>query len=227
MTMTKAEREDLVKLIRQRERVLKSAARQRSAELIADFENQMGQVYSFDQDEVWSALMEAAEHEVERCKKALAVRCRELGIPDRFAPNMQLIWLHRGYDNAVGKRRQELRTMAKSQIEALERKAVTQVELSCLAAHEQVVTAGLTSDAARAFIQTLPSVESLMPALSFAEMADEARPPVAEQLVSANVLRQRRHRERQKALREGAEALRHGGITAEEGDGHDNGGASS
>jgi hypothetical protein len=113
--------------------------------------------------------------------------------------------------------------MAKSQIEALERKAVTQIEVSCLTAHEQVVTAGLTSDAARAFIQTLPSVESLMPALSFAEMADEARPPVAEQLVSANVLRQRRHRERQKALRDGAPALRHGAITAEHGDADDNG----
>ena len=119
--MTKGEREDLVKLIRQRERVLKSAARQRSAELIADFENQMGQVYSFDQDEVWAELMESAGREVERCKKALAARCRELGIPDRFAPNMTLLWLHRGYDNALEKRRRELRTMATTQIEALER----------------------------------------------------------------------------------------------------------
>ena len=40
--MNKSEREDLLRLIRQREKVLKSAARQRSAELLADFENQMG-----------------------------------------------------------------------------------------------------------------------------------------------------------------------------------------
>jgi hypothetical protein len=107
--MMGGEREDLLKLVRQRERVLKSAARQRSAKLLADFENQMGQIYSFDQDEVWATLMEAAEREVEKCKTALAVQCPELGILDRFAPNMHLIWLRRGYDNAVEKRRQAAR----------------------------------------------------------------------------------------------------------------------
>ena len=108
--------------------------------------------------------------------------------------------------------------MATTQVEALERKAIVDIEMSSLAAHEQVVTAGLTSEAAKAFIETLPSVETLMPALSIAELADEARPPLAEQLVSSNALRQRRHRERQKALREGAEASRNVAITAYEGD---------
>jgi hypothetical protein len=41
--MLKSEREDLQRLVRQREKVLKSAARQRSVDLLADFENQMGQ----------------------------------------------------------------------------------------------------------------------------------------------------------------------------------------
>ena len=40
-----------------------------------------------------------------------------------------------------------------------------------------------------------------MPALSYAEIAGEAEPPIAEQLVSPNALRQQRYRERQKALR--------------------------
>jgi hypothetical protein len=40
--MARAEREDLQRLVRQREKVLKSATKQRSAELVADFENQMG-----------------------------------------------------------------------------------------------------------------------------------------------------------------------------------------
>jgi hypothetical protein len=51
MSMSKGEREDLQRLVRQREKVMKSAAQQRSAELLADFENQMGQEFSFDQDE--------------------------------------------------------------------------------------------------------------------------------------------------------------------------------
>jgi hypothetical protein len=37
--MTRSERDDLQRLVRQREKVRKSAAKQRSAELLADFEN--------------------------------------------------------------------------------------------------------------------------------------------------------------------------------------------
>ncbi len=41
-----------------------------------------------------------------------------------------------------------------------------------------------------------------MPALGYQELAGEADPPVIEQLVSPNALRQRRFRERQQALRD-------------------------
>jgi hypothetical protein len=200
--MSKSEREDLQRLIRQREKVLKSAAKQRSAELIADFENQMGQEYAFDQDEVWAKAVEVADREVNKMQKQIAARCRELGIPDRFAPSISLDWHHRGYDNAIARRRQELRLMAETQIEAIEQKAIVQIELSCLEAQTKIATAGLTSDVAKHFLEELPSVPSLMPALSFAEVAGEAEPPIAEQLVSPNALRQRRYRERNKALRD-------------------------
>jgi hypothetical protein len=45
-------------------------------------------------------------------------------------------------------------------------------------------------------MERLPSVESLMQPLSIADMADEANPPIAEQLLTPNALRQRRYRER-------------------------------
>jgi hypothetical protein len=96
--------------------------------------------------------------------------------------------------------------MARTQIDAIERKAVTEIELSCLKAQEEIAVAGLTSDAARRFIDALPSIEKLMPALSFAEVSGEAEPPIAEQLVSSNALRQRRFRDRQTALRNASEA---------------------
>jgi len=85
--MTKGEREDLQRLIRQREKVLKSAAKQRSAELLADFENQMGQQFSFDQDEIWERAVKSAEPVVRRAQEQIAERCRELGIPKQFAPD--------------------------------------------------------------------------------------------------------------------------------------------
>jgi hypothetical protein len=99
--MTRAEREDLQRLVRQREKVLKSAAKQRSAELLADFENQMGQ----DHDEIWKQAAEIAEREVAKAQKQIAARCRELGIPERFEPGLKLSWSHRGYDNMLENRR--------------------------------------------------------------------------------------------------------------------------
>jgi arginyl-tRNA synthetase len=45
--ITKSEREDLAKLIRNREKVMKSAASERSAELVAEFEQQMASIYSY------------------------------------------------------------------------------------------------------------------------------------------------------------------------------------
>jgi hypothetical protein len=201
--MNKGEREDLQRLIRQREKVLKSAAKQRSAELLADFENQMGSEFSFDDDATWTQAYNEAAIEVEKAQKIIAKRCRELGIPDRFAPNLEIRWRARGYDNLVDKRKAELRRMATTRIEAIEQKAVTDIEMNCLKAQEQIALAGLTSDAARGFIEALPSIDTLMPALSYAEIAGEADPPIVEQLVSPNALRQQRYRQRQ-ALRRNA-----------------------
>jgi hypothetical protein len=208
-TMSKGEREDLHRLTRQREKVLKNAAEQRSAELLADFDNQMGQEYSFDQDEVWQQAVKTVEPVVAKARAQITARCRELGIPDRFAPSIDLEWRARGYDNSIDRRKAELRRMAKTRIEAIERKAITDIGLSCLEAQEKIALAGLTSDVARAFIEKLPGIKELMPALSFTEVAGEADPPVAEQLLSSSALRQRRYRERQAALRNGdAQALR-------------------
>jgi hypothetical protein len=98
--------------------------------------------------------------------------------------------------------------MAKTRIAAIEAKARTEIEMSCLRAQETIALAGLTSTTARQFIEKLPGIETLMPRLSFAEVAGEAEPPIAEQLVSSNALRQRHFRERKAALRRnGTEAL--------------------
>jgi hypothetical protein len=87
--MTKGEREDLQRLIRQREKVLKSAAKQRSVELLSDFENQMGSEFAFDDDAVWEQAIKAVEPLVRKAKAQIAARCRELGIPERFAPQLR------------------------------------------------------------------------------------------------------------------------------------------
>jgi hypothetical protein len=87
-TMSKSEREDLQRLVRQREKVLKTAAKQRLAEILADFEQQIASIYSYDQDEVWRGAHAAAEAVVADGRKIIAERCHELGIPREFAPTL-------------------------------------------------------------------------------------------------------------------------------------------
>ncbi len=199
--MTKGERDDLQRLIRHREKAQKSAAKLRSRNLLADFENQIAAEYSFDDDAVWAAAAKAAEVEVAKAQKRVAAQCQELGIPARFAPSLRLNWVNRGYDNMVEGRRKELRLVAESRVAALEQEAVVQIELVSNEAQTEIAIAGLTSETARAFVERLPTVESLMPALDYADLAGEADPPIVEQLLSPNALRQRRFRERQKTLR--------------------------
>ncbi len=86
MSMTRTERTELGRLIRQRERVMKTAAAQRAAELRADFERQLAAEYQFDDDEVWIAATIAVKEVVRDADAAVAQRCRELGIPDKFRP---------------------------------------------------------------------------------------------------------------------------------------------
>lgn len=114
----------------------------------------MGQEYRFDDDRVWSEATKIAH---------AAVAKAQIGIPDRFAPSISLEWHHRGYGNSLKERREELRKMAQTAVEAQEQKAKTQIELSCLDAQTKLAVSGLTSEAALGFVEALPSVEDLMP----------------------------------------------------------------
>lgn len=77
--ITKAERTDLAKLARLRERVAKEDAGVRAAELKTDLEKQLSAIYSFDQDEVWQAATEAVEEAAAQANDAISARCAEMG----------------------------------------------------------------------------------------------------------------------------------------------------
>ena len=135
--MTRGERSDLERLINQRERVLKQMATARSAELFAEFDRQMAQTYSFDQDETWRAAKRQAEEAVALAQRDIAQRCAELGIPVQFAPGLQLAWHGRG-ENAFKQRREELRRVARSRIAAIETQAKLQIAQEALRAKTEL-----------------------------------------------------------------------------------------
>lgn len=175
--MTKSERTELGQLIRKRERVMKSQVVERAATMLADFENQCGSIYSFDQDEVWAKAMEEAEKAIAEANKLIAAKCKEMGIPKEFAPGVAMGWMERG-QNMVASRRTELRRMAKSRIDAIAREANTKIEQISLVAQTEVIASGLESVAAREFLESMPSLDILMPSLDAGQLkqiADKRR----------------------------------------------------
>ena len=177
-TMTKGERDDLIRLLKQREKVGKSAAEQRSAVMLADFEREMAELHPFDQNEVWEAAWQAGAEAAQEAMKKVAEEATRLGIPKDFQPRLSVHWQERG-DNAFKLRRQELRAVAKAEIAAMERTAKVMIEAQSVEAQSEVVASGLISDHARAFLSKLPALETMMPALDAGviqrKLAEQAR----------------------------------------------------
>ena len=177
-TMTKAEREDLIRLIKQRERVAKTAAEQRSAAMLAEFEQQVSACHPFATNEVWRASVESVQHAAQQAAKDIEAECDKLGIPKEFQPRISYGWAQRG-ENAYETRRVELRRVAKAEIDAMEKVARVQIETASVQAQTEVIANGLTSAAAIEFLRSMPAIETMMPALDVyaiqAKLAERAR----------------------------------------------------
>ena len=166
--MTRQEREALAKLIRQRERLAKTGAAERSAVLLADFEQQADRMYAYDEDDVWRQAVLAAKEEVAKASVQISKRCSELGIPQPFAPTLSVVWHQQRA--SVGVERAKMRQVAKRRIEQIEATARTAIERASVAAQEALLIGALTTESARMFADTMPSVEELMPKLDMSDL---------------------------------------------------------
>lgn len=169
MAMTKGERDQLLQLVKKREKVMKVKAAERSATLMAEFDAQSAKIHHWDEDAVWASVKTEADKAVEAAKLAIAARCSELGIPTEFAPGVEMYWHGRGH-NAVASRQTELRRAAKSKIEAIEKEALSQIEQFSLEAQTQIIAHGLESEAAKLFLEQMPALETLMPSLQISQI---------------------------------------------------------
>ena len=161
-TMTKSEQSELGQLIRKQERVMKAQAHERAAAMLAHFDTQSAQIYEFDDDATWEEATKAAQEVVRESNAKIRERCQAMGIPPEFAPSLGFAWIGRG-QNAVAGRRAELRRMAKSRIDAIEANTRVKIARLSLDAQTEVIANGLQSDAAREFLEKMPSLELLMP----------------------------------------------------------------
>lgn len=164
-TMSRADRDTLVKIARQRERVAKSEAKERAARLLADFEQQLDRRYKFDENPIWEEAAKAAIAVVAEANAKIAAECERLGIPAQFAPGLSIGWYARGR-NAVKEERTEMRRLAQREIDAIEKAARTAIERQSVETQEKIMIGGLTSADARAFLEQMPTAEALMPAIA-------------------------------------------------------------
>jgi hypothetical protein len=70
-------------------------------------------------------------------------------------------WYERG-ENASARRRAELRTVAKTRIDAMAKAAKVEVERQSIGVQSRLVASGLSSDEARTFLATMPTAEALV-----------------------------------------------------------------
>lgn len=161
--MTRTERTDLAKLTRQRERLAKAAADVRKAELLADVEEQLSRIYSA-REEQWAEATAAARVAIDEADAHIARVCAERGIPDEMRPKLTVLFSGRG-EHSDPRRRAELRKLAQARIEVVTREAKQRIEAASVEVQTELLAGGLTTDAARAFLSSIPTAEALMPKL--------------------------------------------------------------
>jgi hypothetical protein len=176
LMMLKRERESLERLSRDAEQLAKAAADVRATELATDFEQQLATIYSFDQQLVWEEAHRLADVAASQAQSQIAEQCVKLGIPQEFAPRINLRWDDSG-ENASKKRRAELRKAAYTKIEALNKAAKTQISLAASKRRIRLMSGPLDSDEATKFSESMPTALEMMPKWSLKEIeATTTRP---------------------------------------------------
>jgi hypothetical protein len=173
--LSNAERERLLKVARLREKVAKSAASERSARLLADFEQQLASTYRFDSNEIWLQAVKAADDACAIAAKTIDEECERLGIPKRFRPRLYGAQWHGRGENAVRERRVELRRVAQTRIAAIEKKARQEIERISSEVQIELLAHGM-SEHARQLLETLPKVDAMMPALQVEDIENAFKP---------------------------------------------------
>jgi hypothetical protein len=174
--MTSADRNDLVRLLRARVRVVKNEIAAAQAVQLSEVERQLAATYSA-YDEAWAEITKDLEKMAAEADKKIAAKCRAMGIPENFRPEIDVTWYGRG-ENANAKRRAELRRVAETTLEARAKAARVEVDRTEADLLSKIILAGLRSAEARLFLESLPTVEKLLPKLSLDEL--ERKVPMLE-----------------------------------------------
>lgn len=167
--MTKAERTELARLVRLREKLAKADVDRLVAVQLALLEQEFISEYHLDDDQVWEDAYQAAKEAVVDANALVAQRCRELGLRPEFSPSIRYGWAGQG-EQAAKSRVADLRRVAKAKLDAGAKAAKVEIERASVRVQTELVAGGLQSADARAFLETMPTAEALLPPLTVAEI---------------------------------------------------------
>lgn len=165
---THRERDALLRVARMNARLAKDGVAQREAQLLAKADEDLAAAYRFD-DDAWAEITRAAEAALYRADQRIAQACRDLGIQERFRPQLTISWSGRG-ENAMAERRAELRRVARAKIKAAGQEARLAIDRQAAKVMTELIAGGLKSAEAKALLESIPAADKLMPPVAVAEL---------------------------------------------------------
>jgi hypothetical protein len=161
MTMTKTERDELLRTAKGRTKVAAKQIEQRKQELKAHVETQLATIYKRD-DVRWRTITEELEHMAEEADRRVEEICRAEGIPEDLRPTISFYWAGRG-QNALKARRDEMRKAYFAQIDSNAAKLLTAIETRLWDFQFRLAAKAIESDEARALLAEIQDMTSSLP----------------------------------------------------------------
>jgi len=168
--LTAREIDGLLRILRANVKVAKASILHRAGELKAAYDVQLNTLYPPSGDPVWNAEYQAALAEWKPRAERIQARAIELGIGTRFRPRLSPPdWIY-GDEQLFKSLRIERRRIAHEQIDAKLKWDVQELERKSAATQLELISNGFVTEAAREFMQKLPTPDQLTPPLRVEEL---------------------------------------------------------
>jgi hypothetical protein len=173
--MSKNEREELGRLLRQKARVAKAHVKLRKKDQMADFAEKIAAKYDpvdLGLETAYNEALETGRRMQDQINAGMDARLEELGVAKHFRGRgltVVVMWEGRG-ENSTASRRVELLRVAQTAADAAEQRAIVAIDTKVLQLEELLTRSQLRSHEANRLLESFPTVESLLPPLDLTDV---------------------------------------------------------
>lgn len=172
--MTPGERNEFVRLSKQRVRAMKAEGDLRAARIVEAFETEISALYAADDDR-WAEGVQMAHQAATALNQQIAEHFRALGLNPQHAPSLEIAWHGRGREASSKERRAELRAQAVAQANVVKKQALATAERIGLEIETKLLVEDTPRVEAQALIKGMPKMDELMPELNVERIEAIAR----------------------------------------------------